>query len=283
MAWPIGFEGLPLELRERLAFDRPAQEAILRSFTSEGTEAVLLVTCNRVELYMLAEDFDQSYAGLAEIAISAGQEEMAGLVDWTIRLAGDAAVQHLFSVAAGVDSTVPGESQILGQVREAAALARQLGASGPILNRLFNRAIVAGKRARRETDIGRGTASVGSAAVGLAREVLGDLSDKRALIIGRGEMGRLAARALAGFGVCDIAVTTRSDCWERLPGWPPEHRWVSWEERGSAAANADIVISATAAREPVLTRAMLEPNLGQRQSGPLVLVDIAVPHDIEPS
>lgn len=283
VAWPIGFEGLPLELRERLAFDRPTQEAMLRRFAAEGTEAILLVTCNRLELYMLAEDFDQSYDGLATIAMTAGLRDPLALEPWAGRLIGRSAIQQLFAVAAGIDSTVPGESQILGQVRDAAALARKLGASGPILNRLFNRAVVVGKRARRETEIGRGTASVGSAAVGMAREILGDLSGKRALVLGRGEMGRLAARALYGFGVRDIGVATHSDRWEQLPGWPPAFRWIPWAERVQAAASVDVVISATAAREPVLTHAMLEPAIALRQGAPLALIDIAVPHDIDPT
>lgn len=274
----------PLTIRDRLAFDAAERAALLRELGTTLTEAAAIVTCNRTEIYGLAPG-DAGCAAeraTALLARCAGMavEDLAPAIE---RLEGDEAARHLFRVAAGLDSIVVGEPQILGQVREAAEVAAGAGTLGPTLAKLFNLAIVAGKRARSETPISRGAGSVSYAAVELARAILGDLRGRRAVVVGLGEMGQLVARNLVAQGVGNLAVCNRTPERAEIVARDIGGRILAWEELDEALATADIAVCATGARDPILTRERLRPVAEQRAGRPLLLIDIAVPRDVEPA
>jgi glutamyl-tRNA reductase len=271
----------PLALRERLALDAAGQRDLQRRIAALTRESVAIVTCNRTEIYGVSSISEPAEQALAQLANCAGltAEELVPHVSIQY---GDDAVRHLFRVAAGIDSLIIGEPQILGQVRDAATQAREGGYSGPILERLFNYAIVTGKRARHETTISRGAGSVSQAAVELARETLGDLAGRQGLVIGLGEMGQLVARNLAAHGLSELRLCNRSP----EPAAQLAHQLhasgVAWDALDDVLATVDIGVSATSARQPILTRPRLESILERRAGRPLLLIDIAVPRDIEP-
>lgn len=272
----------PLELRERLAFDHAARDALVDDLKVAAGEVVPIITCNRTEVYVVADAEECASGAIALLARHAGLEPV-DLVPFTVCLEGEAAARHLFRVAAGLDSIVVGEPQILGQVRDAAEAARVAGSIGPVLSRLFNMAVVAGKRARSETPISRGAGSVSHAAVELAREILGDLRGRSAVVVGLGDMGQLVARNLAAHGVSDLAVCNRTPARAEMAARELGGRAVPWESLDDALARSDIAITATSARDPILTRDRMERIVGRRGDQPLLLIDIAVPRDVDPA
>ncbi|MEP6592729.1 MAG: glutamyl-tRNA reductase, partial [Acidobacteriota bacterium] len=196
---------------------------------------------------------------------------------------GAEAARHLFRVAAGLDSLVVGEPQILGQVKAAYATASELHYTGTLTNRLFHSAFAAGKRVRSETGLGEGAVSVSYAAISLARKIFGHLEGRGVLIVGAGEMAKLTGVHLQAQQVKEIAIASRTfaaaeSLAARLGG-----RAVPWEHLGEALSDADIVITATAASEPVLTRALMEEVMRPRRGRPLFIIDIALPRDVEAS
>ena len=245
----------PVEIRERVALDLEAAAAL----AAELGEAVCLSTCNRTELYLAAED-----AAEAEAAAAAALSRLAGEhLDSLYRLHDEAAALHLFRVAAGLDSLVPGEGEILGQVRAA----YEAGSTGPLLDRVFRQALHAGKRVRHETAIGESPSSVASAAAALAQQVFGDLAGRKVLLIGAGRTAEQAADNLRSRGA-EIVVANRTAAKADL----------SLDELAGAVAAADVVVAATAAPDFVLRLA----DVGRRER-PLLLVDLAVPRDIDPA
>jgi len=271
----------PLALRERLALDTAEQHELQRRIAALTRESVAIVTCNRTEIYGVSSISAPAEQALEQLAACAGltAEELAphALLQY-----GDDAVSHLFRVAAGIDSLIIGEPQILGQVRDAATQAREAGYSGPILERLFNYAVVTGKRARHETTISRGAGSVSQAAVELARETLGDLTGRQGLVIGLGEMGQLVARNLAAHGLAELRLCNRSPEPAAQLARQLHASGVAWDALDDALTTVDIGVSATSARRPILTRPRLEAIIDRRAGRPLLLIDIAVPRDIEP-
>ena len=271
----------PVELRERVAVAPEAAADLARSLAADGggeAEAVCLSTCNRMELYLASRD-----AGAAEQEAVSALSRLAGmdaaeLLPRLYRLHDEAAATHLFRVAAGLDSMVPGEGEILGQVKDA----YEAGAHGPILDHLFRQALHAGKKVRSETAIGESPASVSSAAAALAQQVFGELEGRRVLVIGAGKAGELAARALAARGATIASVANRS----------PERGAAVAELVGAAAVSfdqieqelerADVVVAATGAPGLVLGREQVARSLRGRKGRPLFLIDIAVPRDLDP-
>jgi glutamyl-tRNA reductase len=277
-------------VRERFAFGRhEATVALSRLAESDAVrEAVLLSTCNRTELY-LSLDRSEEGEDLARRAL-AGRGE--GGVDANLRYLYQrrdrGAVEHLFRVAAGLDSMVVGEPQIQGQVREAyLAACGVAGESGPVvgptLNRLFQNALGIGGRVRSETGLGVGSASVSSAAVDLAKKIFGSLSGRRALLLGAGEMSEVTLECLRSEGVnsCLVANRTFQRAEELAAKW--EGRAVHWHDLGPALGDADIVICSTAAPHPVLTRDDFRAALPGGARRPLCIIDIAIPRDVEPA
>jgi glutamyl-tRNA reductase len=264
----------PIELRERVALDGEASAALAARL---GQEAVVLSTCNRTEIYLAraepAEDVAES--ALRELA-GDHADELAGAL---YRLSDEAAALHLFRVAAGLDSLVPGEGEILGQVRTAS----EAGATGPFLDRLFRHAVQAGRRVRVETAIGESPASVPSAAAALAQQVFDDLSSRRVLVLGAGKTSESTARNLVSRGAVVSVVANRT----------LEHGEDLARELGAEAApldavgaelsRADVVVSATSATGHVLTRDAVAAALRARKGRPLLLVDLAVPRDLDPA
>jgi glutamyl-tRNA reductase len=250
--------------------------------TPEVLEAVAISTCNRTEIYLVAADpVDAESLALSALARQAGirPTELLGNL---YSLRGTEAVRHLFSVAAGLDSMIVGENEIQGQVRRAYELALVEGTTGPITNRLFRDALGAGKRARTETGIARSRVSVSSVAVELAESVLGELAERNVLVIGAGENGETTARALADRGVSTIFVANRR--YDRAIGLAARFggEAVRFDDLPELLVQADIVVACTASPHQIVGREELALVLEQRAQRPLLLIDIAVPRDIDP-
>jgi glutamyl-tRNA reductase len=244
-------------------------------------EVLVLATCNRVEVYGVAE----RQIATAEIIQFLQKCEPAEIArgDTFYRFDGDACARHLFRVVAGLDSMMIGETEILGQVKKAYASARETGNAGSLLHRLFQRAFRVAKQVRSNTDITRGAVSVGSVAVELAEKIFGDLSERRVLVLGAGETSERTARSLSSRGVTDIRVSNRSreraDALAELVGG----RGIAFEDWPAQCSEVDILISSTSAEEPLLTASMLAPIIRERRDRPLFIIDIAVPRDVDPN
>jgi glutamyl-tRNA reductase len=272
-----------VELRERLYLGPREAANFARNLADAGGEAVVLSTCNRTEVYLAHREpraaAARAHTELARLARLPQRELTAALS--TAR--DDAAALHLFRVAAGLDSIVPGESQIVGQVRAAHETALALGTSGPILNRLFRQALHVGKRVRSETAIAEQPGSIAVAAAQLARQFFGELAGRRILIIGAGKMSELAASSLAGDGVGRLLVANRTlargeKLARRLGG-----EAVSFQQLAHELERADVVISSTRCREIVLSAREVAAVIRRRRGRPLLLIDIAVPRDLDPA
>ena len=266
-----------VETRERYAGQR--SEDRLRA-ESGCAEALMLATCNRVEVYGSAA----APIATEQIArwLARGGAEAVEDASAFYRYEGEECVRHLFRVAAGLDSMVIGETDILGQVKKAYANARESRSVGPLLHRLFQRAFRVAKQVRTRTDITRGAVSVGSVAVDLAVKIFGDLRDRKVLILGAGETSERTARALSSRGVTDIRVSNRSfERAESLAGLV-RGRAVSFHEWALQCREIDILISSTSADEPLLTPDILSPLIRERSDRPLFIIDIAVPRDVAP-
>ena len=268
----------PVELRERVALPGARASEIAAGLAAEGGEAVCLSTCNRTELYLAAQQPEQAEQHALETLCDVSRLDAELLRPVLYRLADEAAALHLFRVAAGLDSMVPGEGEILGQVRTA----YESGATGPLLDRLFRQALHAGRKVRSETAIGENPASVSSAAAALAEQVFGDLSGCRVLLVGAGKIGELAARSLVSRGAEISLVANRSperagELARRFGGEP-----LPLDRVGDELARADVVLSSTGSPGFVLSRSDVERVLRRRKGRPLFLIDIAVPRDLDP-
>ncbi len=274
----------PVSLRECLAFgpDDLSRAVAALSETPPLSEALLLSTCNRVEVAAATED---PQAGLAAVKAFLAREKNLSPSDFENALyafSGDEAVRHVFRVAASLDSLVVGEPQILGQIKDSFRVAAREKAAGVILNRLFHRTFSVAKRVRKETGIGDRAVSVSYAAVELARKIFGDLAGKRALLIGAGEMAELAVEHLLRNHVAGVTVANRTlarglALAERFGG-----NAVGFDELSDALAATDIIISSTGAPGLVLTKPQVKGVMRARKNRPLFFIDIAVPRDIDP-
>jgi glutamyl-tRNA reductase len=267
----ISHKTAPLERRERFALQPDTAHRMLGEL---GPEAFLLVTCNRTELYGT-----HSPEALESILLrSAGGEGKGELY----RMTGREAIGHLFAVAAGLDSMVVGEPQILGQVKRAMTDAHDARALGVVLGELVRRAISVGRRARRETDLGKGLPSIPKVATGMVRLVLGELGNRTLLIVGTGKLGHQTAGLLRKSGASEVVVTNRSpDAAHRLAA-EIGGRAAAFESLDELLLKADIVITCTASPHPILTRERLAAAMSARGDRKLVVIDIAVPRDVEP-
>ena len=276
---------VPLDLLERMTIPASRLPKALADLTSREhiNDAVVLSTCNRIEVYVFAEKFHGAYQDIrnffAEVSHVAPEEfsdHLTSLYD------GDAA-RHLFSVASGLDSAVLGEHEILGQVRKSWETASTEGAVGPVLNPLFRHALEVGKRVRTETAISRNITSVSQAAVAMATERLGGLEGRQVLVVGAGEMGEGLARALHGGGVAGIRVANRT--WDRAVevagrlGSEP----VRLDDLPHHLAEVDMLLTSTGASAVILEHGDLASVVGERHGRELLVVDIAVPRDVDPA
>jgi glutamyl-tRNA reductase len=243
---------------------------------------VVLSTCNRAEIYMVAES-DQASEALARFFSDYHGIEISSLARHLYCHRGAEAARHLFRVASGLDSLVVGEPQILGQVKAAYSAAQNQHSTGPVTNRLFRAAFTAGKRVRAETGIGDGAVSVSYAAIGLAKKIFGSLDGRTVVILGAGEMAKLTGIHLKAQHVRPVTILSRTlrsaeSLARQLGG---EAR--PWTDLPAALAAADIVVAATGAAEIVLSRARLDEAMRARRGRPLFVIDIAVPRDVDPS
>jgi glutamyl-tRNA reductase len=274
----------PVTVRERFAFEEARVPGALKSLRDSGVadEAVILSTCNRVEIYAFTQREPPAvFTALKEFLVAC-HNYRDPLTDEIYSLSEPQSVQHLFKVASGLDSLVLGETEILGQLKKAYDLALHHGHTGRWLNKAFQRAFNVAKHIRTETNIQRGSVSVGSVAVELAEKIFNRLSDRDVMIIGAGDTSEKTARALLSRGARSILVTNRSPDKAVALAQALGGRAVPFEDWTGQFENVDIVISSTAAPHYVLDRARLEPLMKLRRNRPLLVIDIAVPRDIEP-
>ena len=246
-------------------------------------EALLLTTCNRVEVYAVS-DRRVSTDEIARCLIRKANSDPHHYAPPFYRYEANKCAHHLFRVASGLDSMVVGESEILGQAKKAYESARESGAVGPYLHRLFQRAFRVAKQVRTHTEIARGAVSVGSVAVDLAQRIFGKLTDCKVLVLGAGETSERTARALVSRGVSDIRVSNRSaDRANELAQAVGGCAVVPFNEWMVQCREVDILITSTASEMPLLTPDKLAPMLRERVDRPLFIIDIAVPRDVDPS
>jgi glutamyl-tRNA reductase len=271
-----------VDLRERLSIGAHEAAEVALQLAERG-EAVVLSTCNRTEVYIA--DADPAAAQVRVVAefVRRGGLSEAELEPALYVVRDEQVALHLFRVAAGLDSVVPGEPQILGQVREAHELAEGTGAAGPLLNRLFPQALHTGKRVRSETAVAERPASVAAAAAQLARGIFGELTGRRILIIGAGKMGELAAASLVSAGVENVFIANRT--LERAAALAARFggRAVAFDRLGAELERADVVVSSTRCPRLIVSAEQVAAALVRRRSRPLLLIDIAVPRDLEPA
>jgi glutamyl-tRNA reductase len=285
LALGVSHKTAPLELRERLALPEGRAVGVLGELTDSEQvhEAAAISTCNRTELYLVAADPVEAESHALGLLAREADIRPTELLGRLYSLRASEAARHLFSVTAGLDSMILGEAEIQGQVKRAYELALVEGATGPILNRLFRDALAAGKRARTETGVSKRGLSLPSVSVELAQRTLGDLADRTVLLVGAGETAELTARALAARGVSTVFVANRH--YNRAIGLAQRFggRAVRIDELPAQMDGADIVVSSTNSPHHLIEREELELVMKRRGGRPLLLVDLAVPRDIEPS
>jgi glutamyl-tRNA reductase len=248
------------------------------------SETLVLSTCNRSELYGVPPEAATDSAGAMESFLATFHHVDPTLLTSSVYRRRDYdAVRHLFRVASGLDSMFLGEAEILGQVREAYRIALELGATGPVLNRMFQNALEVGKRVRTETEIGRKPVSVAFAGVKLAERIFGSLKGHSALILGAGATGEQVMDHLRDRGISNLRVANRSPERAKELAGRMGAGVVEWDAVPSALAWPDMIVSSVTSSEPVLTRSMLERAMTQRANRSLLLVDLGMPRNIEPS
>jgi glutamyl-tRNA reductase len=276
----------PVEIREKLAVpESRLGEALTRLCSYQGIkEGMLLSTCNRVEVYAVVEELEPGYSRiqefLADAHLSVSSEQLTPHLYWQT---GDRAIAHLFRVASSLDSMVVGESQILGQVKDAFEMALTHKTTGLILNKVVKKAISVAKRVRTDTRIAETAVSVSYAAVELAKKIFSDLRDKTVLLVGTGEMAKLAARHFIASGVRHVRVTTRTpqhavELADRFKGAA-----VPYEQFRDEMATADIVLVSTGAAHYLVSSDDVQRAVKQRMNRPMFLIDISVPRNIDPA
>src|SRR3954463_6108004 len=281
----VSHKTAPVALRERLALTNTEAERFLRDLVTlpEVREAVAISTCNRTEIYLVVGDpIAAESAVLGRLATRAGIRPTE-LSDVIYSPRNCDAARQLFRVACGLESMIVGESEVQGQVRRAHELAVEVGATGPLSNRLFSAALTTGKRVRSETSISRGRASTSSVAVDLAAEVVGDLEHRHVVIIGAGETSELTAQALAEHGVRTVFVANRHAARARSVAARFGGAVVSLDALPAQLVAADIVVASTSSPHPIVGSEELAHVLRDRADRPLGLLDIALTRDIHPA
>jgi glutamyl-tRNA reductase len=282
----LNHRSVPLELLEPMTVSDAYLPKALHDLCSRDhlSEAVVLSTCMRTEIYAVADGFHGAMADIRNFLTEWSGSQPEEFADYVYSFYGEGAITHLFQVASGVDSAILGEGEIIRQVGDAWQLAQQEDSAGPTLSRLFRHALEVGKRARSETAIARGTTSLSHAAVSMAAERLGGLQDQRILIVGAGEVGEGIARALASVpGIGEILVSNRT--WskaaalaERVGGRPLELNGLM-----DALQQTDLLLTSTGAPNLMIEADDLAAVLPARRGRPLLIVDIAVPRDVDPT
>lgn len=281
----------PVELREKLAIPESKLPEALKLFSERtmAKETVIISTCNRTELYVVpAEGNSKIIEPIKDFLTWYRQLDKTEFENSLYSYEGEECTRHLFQVAAGLDSMVIGEDQVLGQVKTAYLIAHESKTTGKILNILFQKALNLGKHVRTATGINRGSVSVASVAVELAEKIFGNLSAKKAMVIGAGEMSETTVKHLVECGVKSIFVTNRTytraqELARKFGSEQVDSSAVRFDEYPAYLETVDIVISSTASPEPILRKENILPVMRQRRYRALFLIDIAVPRDIDPT
>lgn len=282
IALGVNHQTCPVAVRERLAVGRDEVPAALSELSAAGLAgAAVISTCNRTEI--VAEGSEDASAAIRAWLARRGSLDGSRLDEFLYEHRDAEAARHLFRVASGLDSMVLGEPQILGQVKEAYQLARAAGTLGGSLERLFQHAFSVAKRVRTETRIGANPVSVAFAAVRLAQRVYADLAGVSVLLVGAGDTIELAARHLAESGVRRLVIANRTLKNAEALALRFGARAIGLADLAAQLSEADIVITSTASREPVVSRAMIEHAIRQRRHRPMLIVDLGVPRDVEPA
>jgi len=282
----LSYRTAPISIREQFSCtitDLPTVDLALDDRFESVREMVRLSTCNRVELYAALDDTPFTEQMMMDLLAAVTGADTAVFTQNLYFHTGADAANHLFHVAAGLDSLVLGEPQIQGQVSSAYTSATEAKTIGPVLDELFRAAIRVGKRARSETNISHNPMTTSSMAIAQAQRILGDLQSKQHLVIGLGEMGQLALKQLHNRSVTHIAVANRTRARAESAGAKYNAEIYNLDEVSTALANMDVVISATSAAHTIITKEMVAKVMAKRPFRPLILLDIAVPRDIDPT
>jgi len=275
----------PVDVRERLDFSSRDVGAAVEALATRraAAETVVLSTCNRSEIYVGCSEPDRAREEIVAFLSEYHQLPRDTFLPHLFASDGAAAAGHLFRVAAGLDSLVVGEPQILGQVKEAFQTAAERHCAGPLLTKTFHWAFGVGKRVRAETALGEGAVSVSFAAVALARKIFGRLQGRRVLVVGAGEISALTAQHLRSHGVAEIVITSRTAAHAEALAADVAGRAHPWQDMMQALARADIVITATGSQRPIISRTDVENATRKRRTDPLFVIDLAVPRDVDPA
>ena len=280
----VNHKTTPVEIREKLAFTKgKIEESVDHLFNfPDIIEHTILSTCNRVEIYARANCQDSAIKSIKQFICDFHGLSLVELEDYFYSYRNKEAVEHLFRVSSSLDSMILGEAQILGQVKEAYSLARDLRSTGLVLNQLFEKAFSIAKKVREETGIAERSVSISSAAVELAQKIFDDLENHTVMLVGTGEMAELAAKHLISYGVKTVYVTSRT--YERAANLARTLNGsaLDFEAFKNELHRADIVITSTSAPNFIIKKEIVEKAIHERKNKPIFFIDIAVPRDIEP-
>jgi glutamyl-tRNA reductase len=272
----------PVEILECVAVPTHSLKEHLSRLATHAGGGVILSTCNRTEIYSVAEDVELGVRQLMEYIHAVPEHAgVTGISEYIYTLTGDEVAEHLFGVAAGLQSVALGEAQIIGQVTRAMQAAGEAGTIDPMLSRLFHAALRTSRKIRKETDLGRNRTSVSSLGVQELQTTLGDLKGLRVLLVGAGEMGKLTARALRRYGADDIVVSSRSINRGKILADDLGAPQVAFEDIETALVDADVLITCTAASESVITADVVQGVIDSRPSRLLSILDLGMPRDVE--
>ncbi|MBP1947692.1 glutamyl-tRNA reductase [Virgibacillus litoralis] len=280
----FNYKSTPVETRERLTFseDNIDQAMLLLKEQKSILENVIVSTCNRTEIYAVVDQLHTGRYYIKQFLADWFQVDKEEFTSYLRISESDGAIEHLLRVSAGLDSMVLGETQILGQIKQAFSTAQNMHTTGTVFNELFKQVITFAKRAHKDTAIGEHAVSVSYAAVELAKKIFGDLEQKHVVILGAGKMGELAAKNLHGSGATKITVVNRTYEKAELLAEKFQAKAAHTDRLNDLINDADILISSTGSDSVVLTKEIIEPIQKKRKGRPLFLVDIAVPRDLDP-
>tara|TARA_B110000438_G_scaffold35861_1_gene35597 strand:- start:1574 stop:2848 length:1275 start_codon:yes stop_codon:yes gene_type:complete len=280
----VNHKTTPVEIREKLAFTKgKIEESVDRLLNfPDIIEHTILSTCNRVEIYARANGQNSAIQSIKQFICDFHGLSAVQLEEHFYSYSNEAAIEHLFRVSSSLDSMILGEAQILGQVKDAYSLAKDLRSTGLVLNQLFEKAFSIAKKVREETGIAERSVSISSAAVELAQKIFDDLENHTVMLVGTGEMAELAAKHLISYGVKTVYVTSRT--YERAANLARTLNGsaLDFEAFKNELYRADIVITSTSASSFIITKDMVEKAIHERKNKPIFFIDIAVPRDIEP-
>ncbi len=280
----VSHKTAPVSVLEQLTLDAPGVDRLVRAVAGSEhvLEATVLATCNRVEIYAEVDRFHGSVEAVSRLLCELADEEPESVVPHLYVHYDDGAVSHLFSVSSGLDSMVVGEGQILGQARDALRVGQEAGTLGPALNVLFQQALRVGKRVHAETDIDRAAPSLVSVALERAAAEVGPVEGRRVLVVGAGAMAGLSVATVSRLGASDVVVASRTEQHARRLAEQYDGRALPLPEVGSALADADVLISCTGATGVVLPLALVAAARAEA-TRPLAIIDLALPHDVDPA